>query len=159
MVIKEMRKLAAGARDEWFAITGVEEDEAVPAFLEAWCKIAVLVGTTVVTGAVSLARARPILTKENLGLRRTPSYIHLLNVCLYLQAERGDGFFLSCRTAADIIGANNHILGWRMLNLAVEDGFLTVLRRGHTGAPGSQATRYRANLDRVPEEVSIRPLE
>ncbi len=65
----------------------------------------------------------------------------LVAFCRELQHACADHpFFLSCRTAAQLVGVD-HVLAWRWLGLLEHDRVLLVTQRGAPG--GRRATRYR----------------
>ena len=69
--------------------------------------------------------------------------LHLMRICMALQIHQGiEPFYLSCRTAGDLLGCN-HTDAAKLLQIFVTEGWLIEVRRG----AGSKATRYKLNID------------
>lgn len=67
----------------------------------------------------------------------------LFNICMALQAHAGDGpFFLSARTAANLLGHSEHSTAAAMLRSFVRDGVIQEISKGI----GNKASRYRMAL-------------
>ena len=68
-----------------------------------------------------------------------PKTHRLIKVCRELQRASGDGpFFLSCRTAGDLLDLD-HNTAWRRLGMLVSDGIIQTIEPGTK----TKATRYR----------------
>lgn len=64
----------------------------------------------------------------------------LVGLCSALQVAAGDAvFYLSCRTAAKVLGVPNHETAWRWMMLLKHDGLLVEAEKGKQG----RAARYR----------------
>ena len=64
----------------------------------------------------------------------------LVSVCRELQRATGDGpFYLSCRTAARLVGLGDHVTAWRRMKALVFDGVLELVEKGTQ----PRASRYR----------------
>ena len=69
--------------------------------------------------------------------------VHLMRICMALQIHHGiEPFYLSCRTAGDLLGCN-HTDAAKLFQIFVTEGWLIEVRRG----AGSKATRYKLNID------------
>ncbi len=68
-----------------------------------------------------------------------PETRRLVSICRELQRASGNGpFFLSCRTAGELLGLD-YVTAWRRLIVLAEDGIIRCVERGTRG----RATRYR----------------
>lgn len=68
-----------------------------------------------------------------------PKIRRLILICAELQRAAGDApFFLSCRTAGELIGLDN-VAAWRRLKVLVADGIIRTVEVGTK----ARATRYR----------------
>jgi hypothetical protein len=69
--------------------------------------------------------------------------VHLMRICMALQIHHSpEPFYLSCRTAGDLLGCN-HTDAAKLFQIFVTEGWLIEVRRG----AGSKATRYKLNID------------
>ena len=69
--------------------------------------------------------------------------VHLMRICMALQIHHSpEPFYLSCRTAGDLLGCN-HTDAAKLLQIFVTEGWLIEVRRG----AGSKATRYKLNIN------------
>jgi hypothetical protein len=70
----------------------------------------------------------------------------LVAICRELQrSSGGQPFFLSCRTAGQLLEVN-HKQAWRWLFLLVEEGILRVVRKGQQGSGRATRFCYQAEL-------------
>ena len=68
-----------------------------------------------------------------------PKTHRLIKLCRELQRASGDGpFFLSCRTAGELLGLD-HNTAWRRLGMLVSDDLIQTVEPGTK----TKATRYR----------------
>lgn len=86
-----------------------------------------------------LARADSSSLPEAAAMYDCPKTHRLIKVCRELQRASGDGpFFLSCRTAGDLLDLD-HNTAWRRLGMLVSDGIIQTIEPGTK----TKATRYR----------------
>jgi hypothetical protein len=97
-------------------------------FLRGWERVRFPGGTGPLFALRDRARdASPPLWAQNYD---QPELQLLVAVCRELQKNAGDGaWFLSCRTAGELVGVR-HDRAARWLYLLVEDGVLTLIRKG-----------------------------
>lgn len=108
-------------------------------FTYAWPRVRVPMGLNPVAQAIARADAAP-LPPEAAGYD-SPQVQRLVKLCLELQRGSGsDPFFLSCRTAGNVIGVD-HDAANKMLVMLVADAVLVRARAG----TARTAARYRFN--------------
>jgi hypothetical protein len=113
-------------------------DETRIDFLVAWDRVKFPAGLGPLEALMQKATrsALPVaaLRYDSDGVRR------LAAICAALQAAAGDAvFFLSCRTAARVLGVPSHETAWRWLLLLKRDGLLIEAEPGRN----SRAARFR----------------
>lgn len=106
-------------------------------FVVGWPRVRFPKGQEPMTLVLQRAEASaPPRVAENYD---TPQTRRLVAICRELQRASGENpFFLSCRTAGDLLGLDQ-TTAWRRLGMLVVDGVLAVVRAGTT----RWATRYR----------------
>jgi len=112
-------------------------DETWADFVAAWPRVRFPKGQEPMTLIVQRADASPPpAVAERYD---APETRRLVAICRELQRASGDDpFFLSCRTAAELLGMD-HATAWRRLEMLVADGVLLVVQVGTK----HRATRYR----------------
>jgi hypothetical protein len=89
--------------------------------------------------ALIIAKADASVAPDCVSLYESPVTIRLVKLCRELQRAAGDGaFFLSCRTAADLLGIDR-TAAWKRLKVLITDGIIAVAQPGTK----TKAARYR----------------
>jgi hypothetical protein len=104
-------------------------------FVYSWDRIRTLPGEVLGPLIADLPTPPSHLIREGYG----PLTVRLIAICMRLQQHEGsEPFFLSCRTAAQLLGTK-HTNAALILRLLIRDRVLTVIAAGRMG----KATRYR----------------
>ncbi|MHB8953847.1 MAG: bifunctional DNA primase/polymerase [Pirellulaceae bacterium] len=113
-------------------------------FLRAWPKVKFPKGAEPMVEIMERVRVAD-LPSESLQFEQEKLRL-LVAICRELQRSAGtQPFFLSCRTAGQLLGVN-HKQAWRWLFLLVEEGLLYVVRKGQQGSGPATRFRYLAEL-------------
>lgn len=120
---------------DWFAEGSASDgswDDVWASFLYCWPRVRYAKGTGPLAGALSRAQAAPFDKYDE------PRLNVLAALCRELQRAAGDDpFFLSCRSAGELIGVDR-MRACRWLALLVHDGVIAIALQGTT----RRATRY-----------------
>lgn len=122
-------------------ISTTDFEETWSDFLHAWESVKYPIGSTSLILDRALARVEASEPPAEAAQYRCPVTARLVHICHALQVESGleNTFFLSTRTAADLLGLENNWRAWKMLRRLQRDEIIRQTRPGTR----SKAPSYR----------------
>ncbi|MCE9555995.1 MAG: bifunctional DNA primase/polymerase [Planctomycetes bacterium] len=115
-------------------------------FLDAWDRVRKAKGESLIDEIVGRAIAAGV--PEEAKHYSRPELRLLVAICRQLQRESKSGtFFLSCYTAAELIGVDDHRTAWRWLGGLCKEGILELVTKGMIKNHRASEYRYLGPLE------------